>query len=113
VAYLFEVEFESLKKALTHRTLETSRGGKRGSVYDVPLNVVQVNQLQHTRSITGLNTDKATAVRDALSKEIYSRLFDWIVDRVNKAMAQRSQSSLTLGVLDIYGFEIFEVWHFR
>jgi len=48
-------------------------------------------------------------VRDALSKAIYDRLFDWIVARINKSMATNSAEKLLLGVLDIYGFEIFEV----
>jgi myosin-1 len=62
-----------------------------GSVYDVPLNVTQ-----------------ATAVRDALCKAIYENLFEWIVARVNVSLKNRSASQYVLGVLDIYGFEIFE-----
>ncbi|KAJ1936895.1 class II myosin, partial [Linderina macrospora] len=73
------------------RTIETSRGGRRGSVYDVPLNISQ-----------------ARAARDGLSKAIYGRLFDWIVARVNTAMQAREAASYIIGVLDIYGFEIFQ-----
>lgn len=47
-------------------------------------------------------------MRDALAKAIYNNLFEWIVERVNKALRSRSQSSYVIGVLDIYGFEIFE-----
>lgn len=92
VAYLLEVEPAAVNKALTIRIMETSRGGRRGSVYEVPLNPVQ-----------------AAAVRDALSKAIYTNLFDWIVDRVNKAMrTQGGHVQNTIGILDIYGFEIFD-----
>ena len=90
-AYLLEVEAHHLNKALTTRIVETSRGGRRGSVYDVPLNIVQ-----------------ATAVRDALSKGLYFNLFDWIVTRLNKSLKARGAISNTVGILDIYGFEIFD-----
>jgi len=62
-----------------------------GSVYEVPLNPSQ-----------------ASSVRDALSKAIYNNLFDWIVSRVNKSMNTTLPTTNTIGVLDIYGFEIFE-----
>ncbi|CAG8616843.1 14409_t:CDS:10 [Funneliformis mosseae] len=91
IAYIMEVEPAALNKVLTSRMIETSRGGRRGSVYEVPLNPIQ-----------------ASAVRDALAKAIYNNLFEWIVERVNQALRSRSQSSFVIGVLDIYGFEIFE-----
>ncbi|KAG5889110.1 hypothetical protein JTB14_003913 [Gonioctena quinquepunctata] len=52
--------------------------------------------------------------RDAFSKAVYDRLFTWIVDKINKAIAVGHSSqklafkSSLIGVLDIYGFEIFE-----
>ncbi|KAJ4296289.1 class II myosin [Kalmusia sp. IMI 367209] len=91
VAYLLEVDAAQVNKALTTRVMETSRGGRRGSIYDVPLNPAQ-----------------ATAVRDALSKAIYFNLFDWIVARVNVSLQARDTVAYSIGILDIYGFEIFE-----
>jgi myosin-1 len=91
VAYLLEVDAAHVNKALTLRVVETSRGGRRGSVYDVPLNPAQ-----------------AIAVRDALSKAIYFNMFDWIVDRVNASLKARGAMAYSIGILDIYGFEIFE-----
>ncbi|PLW07032.1 hypothetical protein PCANC_25805 [Puccinia coronata f. sp. avenae] len=91
VAYLLEVDVNLVKKALTSRTMETQRGMKRGSVYEVPLNTVQ-----------------AAAARDALAKAVYNNLFEWIVARVNISMKSRTVASYVIGVLDIYGFEIFE-----
>ncbi|RPA88007.1 hypothetical protein BJ508DRAFT_409927 [Ascobolus immersus RN42] len=96
IAYLLGVNAPAVNKALTSRIMETSRGGRRGSVYEVPLNKTQ-----------------AAAVRDALSKAIYSNLFDWIVDRVNVSMATRGEVANTIGILDIYGFEIFETNSFE
>lgn len=91
VAYLLEVDSAHVNKALSTRVMETSRGGRRGSVYDVPLNPAQ-----------------AMSVRDALAKGIYFNLFDWIVERVNLSLKARGAMSHSIGILDIYGFEIFE-----
>ncbi|KAL2837065.1 P-loop containing nucleoside triphosphate hydrolase protein [Aspergillus pseudoustus] len=91
VAYLLEVDSAQVNQALTIRMMETSRGGRRGSVYEVPLNTVQ-----------------AVAVRDALAKAIYFNLFDWIVQRVNQSLTARGAVTNSIGILDIYGFEIFE-----
>ncbi|KAF8469743.1 P-loop containing nucleoside triphosphate hydrolase protein [Kalaharituber pfeilii] len=91
IAYLMGTDGAAVNKALTIRIMETSRGGRRGSVYDVPLNPTQ-----------------AGAVRDALAKAIYNNLFEWIVSRVNISMTTRSAVAQTIGILDIYGFEIFE-----
>lgn len=41
---------------------------------------------------------------------MYERLFRWILARVNKTLDKsKRQSSSFLGILDIAGFEIFEV----
>ena len=55
-----------------------------------------------------LNPAQAAAGRDALAKAIYNNLFEWIVSRVNVSMAPRRPHSRLIGVLDIYGFEIFQ-----
>lgn len=93
VAYLMEVDAASVNKAITTRTIETARGGRRGSAYEVPLNVAQ-----------------ASAQRDALAKGLYNNLFDWIIARVNQSMAVQGTGTVdtSIGILDIYGFEIFE-----
>ncbi|KAJ1767120.1 class II myosin, partial [Coemansia sp. RSA 1752] len=91
IAYLLESTPELVSKVLVSRTIETPRGGRRGSVYDVPLNIAQ-----------------AESARNGLAKAIYDRLFDWIVMRVNQAMQARSEARYIIGVLDIYGFEIFD-----
>ncbi|KAL9543808.1 hypothetical protein MBANPS3_007936 [Mucor bainieri] len=96
IAYLTQVEYADLNKALTVRIMETQHGGRRGSIYQVPLNVNQ-----------------ATSVRDALAKSIYERLFEWIVARVNVSLQARANVRHTIGVLDIYGFEIFEENNFE
>lgn len=46
----------------------------------------------------------------ALCKTLYEKSFGALVDRINKALDRPSSSSTFIGVLDIAGFEIFEVW---
>ncbi|THV07471.1 hypothetical protein K435DRAFT_833368 [Dendrothele bispora CBS 962.96] len=91
VAYLMEVDASLVQKVLTMRVMETQRGGRRGSVYDVPLNPAQ-----------------ASSGRDALAKAIYNNLFEWIVSRINISMKPRTAHAQVVGILDIFGFEIFE-----
>ncbi|KAH9622573.1 hypothetical protein KSS87_016460 [Heliosperma pusillum] len=57
------------------------------------------------RSLDPLN---ATVSRDGLAKTIYSRLFDWLVDKINVSIGQDPNSKSLIGVLDIYGFESFK-----
>ncbi|KAH8102399.1 P-loop containing nucleoside triphosphate hydrolase protein [Cristinia sonorae] len=91
VGYLMEVDTTAVQKSLTTRVMETQRGGRRGSVYDVPLNPAQAN-----------------SGRDALAKAIYNNLFEWIVSKINVSMKPRSATAQLIGILDIFGFEIFE-----
>ncbi|XP_051565748.1 unconventional myosin-Ib-like isoform X2 [Myxocyprinus asiaticus] len=58
---------------------------------------------------TTLNVAQAYYARDALAKNLYSRLFSWLVNRINESIkAQTKARKKVMGVLDIYGFEIFE-----
>ncbi|XP_050236571.1 myosin-9 isoform X2 [Mercurialis annua] len=50
----------------------------------------------------------AAVSRDGLAKTIYSRLFDWLVDKINVSIGQDPNSKCLIGVLDIYGFESFK-----
>ena len=45
----------------------------------------------------------------ALCKTLYEKSFGALVDRINKALDRPSSKSTFIGVLDIAGFEIFEV----
>ena len=45
----------------------------------------------------------------ALAKALYARMFKWLVDRVNQTLDTKKPRQFFIGVLDIAGFEIFEV----
>ncbi|KAK9919503.1 hypothetical protein M0R45_028094 [Rubus argutus] len=55
-----------------------------------------------------LDPQSAAISRDGLAKTIYSRLFDWLVDKINVSIGQDDNSKSLIGVLDIYGFESFK-----
>ncbi|XP_014879673.1 myosin IEb isoform X4 [Poecilia latipinna] len=88
-SFLLGIPQDGLCNKLTSRVMDSKWGGKTESI-----------------SVT-LNTEQACFSRDALSKALYTRLFDYLVDCVNKAM-QKETEELNIGVLDIYGFEIFQ-----
>ncbi|XP_061885821.1 myosin IEb [Entelurus aequoreus] len=88
-SFLLGINQDALCSKLTSRILDSKWGGKTESI-----------------SVT-LNTEQACFTRDALSKALYSRLFDFLVDCVNRAI-EKEQEELNIGVLDIYGFEIFQ-----
>ena len=56
------------------------------------------------------NVHQAYEARDAMVKKVYSELFQWIVDKINRELsAGGATRSNFIGVLDIFGFESFEV----
>jgi len=47
---------------------------------------------------------------EAISKSIYDRMFKWIVQRINRSLDRsKRQGASFIGILDIAGFEIFQV----
>jgi len=88
-AFLLQIDPDMLKNKLISRVVESTWGGKK-EVIEMTLNVEQANY-----------------TRDALTKSLYSRLFDYLVVSVNLAM-QTERSEISIGILDIYGFEIFQ-----
>ncbi|KAK1379700.1 myosin-6 [Heracleum sosnowskyi] len=60
-----------------------------------------------------LDPGSAAVSRDALAKIVYSRLFDWIVNKINNSIGQDPESKYLIGVLDIYGFESFKTNSFE
>ncbi|XP_060088740.1 unconventional myosin-IXb [Heteronotia binoei] len=62
--------------------------------------------------------NEAITARDSMAKSLYSALFDWIVLRINHALLNKkdmeeSVTCLSIGVLDIFGFEDFKTNSFE
>ncbi|CAO4380465.1 unnamed protein product [Caenorhabditis nigoni] len=69
-----------------------------------------------------LTKNEAVRSRDALTKMLYAHLFGWLVDKINEALNEKEKSDGVnrrkrpdrfIGVLDIYGFETFEINSFE
>nr|XP_028562635.1 unconventional myosin-Va isoform X7 [Podarcis muralis] len=88
---LMGVEYEQMAHWLCHRKLATAT-----ETYIKPISKLQ-----------------AINARDALAKHVYASLFNWIVDRVNEALHSTMKQHSFIGVLDIYGFETFEINSFE
>lgn len=88
-AYLLGIDRNRLEEKLTSRKMDSKWGGRAESI-----------------NVT-LNVEQASYTRDALAKGLYSRVFDFLVESINKAM-QKPYEEYSVGVLDIYGFEIFQ-----
>ncbi|XP_028813225.1 unconventional myosin-Va isoform X2 [Denticeps clupeoides] len=88
---LMEVSRQDMTHWLCHKKLRTA-----SETYNKPMPKAQ-----------------AVNARDALAKHIYGRLFMWIVGRINKALYTSISQHSFIGVLDIYGFETFEVNSFE
>lgn len=77
-----------LREALTSRTIDA-----RGDVVNTPL-----------------DQEQAHYARDALAKAIYDKHFSWLVSRLNTSLdpKEKDPRANVMGILDIYGFEIFQ-----
>jgi myosin heavy chain 6/7 len=56
----------------------------------------------------GQNLNQVNNGVQALAKSLYSRMFGWLVARVNKTLDTKVKRQYFIGVLDIAGFEIFD-----
>ena len=84
-AHLLQVKKETLEQACVTRRMQVTG--------QAPITI-------------GLGAEEARAARDALAKEIYSRLFDWLVERINKAIGSggnQASKGRSIGILDIFG----------
>ncbi|XP_061521666.1 unconventional myosin-Ig isoform X2 [Phycodurus eques] len=93
ISELTGTDADSVIKSLLYRTVATGGG--------------EVIEKGHTE-------EEACFGRDAFSKALYERLFGWIVGRINGIIEVKNYNptlhgkNTVIGVLDIYGFEIFD-----
>ncbi|KAM9539600.1 unconventional myosin-Ic-like isoform 2-T2 [Salvelinus alpinus] len=90
---LLGVDGAALREALTHKKI-TAKGEEM---------------------ISPLSFEQAVEARDALAKAVYGRAFTWLVVKINQYLAFKDDvynsskgSSSVIGLLDIYGFEVFQ-----
>uniref|UniRef100_A0A3Q3ELW0 Unconventional myosin-VIIa-like n=1 Tax=Labrus bergylta TaxID=56723 RepID=A0A3Q3ELW0_9LABR len=95
-ASLLQVHKSSLSSSLTHRSFMTNR----------------------ERVTKPLSCEQASDCRDAFVKAIYNKLFIWIVEKINSVINKQliktpKSSFLSIGLLDIFGFENFKTNSFE
>ena len=93
VAFFLGIEKQTLAEILTTKQLTIQKEGIRKQ----------------------LSVEQAYNSRDAIAKALYSKLFDFLVFKINKAISNKDESSKVkssnirkIGLLDIFGFENFE-----
>uniref|UniRef100_A0A8D3CW81 Myosin IHb n=1 Tax=Scophthalmus maximus TaxID=52904 RepID=A0A8D3CW81_SCOMX len=90
--WLLGIPAQVLQQGLTHRKIEAKT----------------------EEVLSPFSVDHAVYARDALAKAIYGRTFNWLVNKVNESLANKDSSRKTvIGLLDIYGFEVFNVNSFE
>ncbi|XP_053132451.1 unconventional myosin-XV isoform X2 [Hemicordylus capensis] len=82
VAELMQISPEGLQRSITFKVTETMR----------------------EKILTPLTVESAVDARDAIAKILYSLLFNWLTERINKLIYPK-QDTLSIAILDIYGFE--------
>lgn len=80
------------------------------STNDFTRAVLRPRTLAGREWVTQARTGKqAVEELGALCKTLYERLFGYLVERINRALDRPSSKSTFIGVLDIAGFEIFDI----
>ncbi|KAG8455714.1 hypothetical protein GDO86_001777 [Hymenochirus boettgeri] len=92
ISKLLGIPVSILQEALTHKKIEA----------------------RSEEVLSPLNLELAYYARDALAKAIYGRSFNWLVNKINGSLANKEPPKKTvIGLLDIYGFEVFETNSFE
>jgi len=89
-AAVLQVDADSLQGALTKRTIKA----------------------RNEKFVKALSSQDALATRDALAKELYARVFDWLVGKICEATSAAAAKKF-IGLLDIFGFESFAINRFE
>lgn len=92
VASLLGVDLTSLKFCLTEKMVQM---GNKGSMVNIKMSPSQ-----------------ASESRDALARTLYGNMFDWVIQRINETL-KTSNVKYSIGILDIFGFEVFELNSFE
>uniref|UniRef100_A0A2K5KY11 Myosin X n=1 Tax=Cercocebus atys TaxID=9531 RepID=A0A2K5KY11_CERAT len=62
--------------------------------------------------LTPLNVQQAVDSRDSLAMALYACCFEWVIKKINSRIKGKEDFK-SIGILDIFGFENFEVNHFE
>ena len=83
-ARLLDIDSETIKKALLYTT----------------------RNIENKEIKSPVNKINCEAYRDTMAKFLYDRLFAWIIKKLNSGL--KGREGVYIGILDIYGFEVFK-----
>lgn len=119
VLHLGNTQFGEHEEGETHITTEAQLQflsqllGVDGSVLKAALTHKKI-VAKGEEMISPLSLEQALSARDSFAKAIYGRAFTWLVQKLNQSLAFKdeiyysSKCSSVIGLLDIYGFEVFQ-----
>lgn len=119
VLHLGNTQFGEDEEGETHITTEAQLQflsqllGVDGSVLKAALTHKKI-VAKGEEMISPLSLEQALSARDSFAKAIYGRAFTWLVQKLNRSLAFKdeiyysSKCSSVIGLLDIYGFEVFQ-----
>lgn len=117
--HLGNVEFETQKEGKVKKTVITNPDelALAGELLGLATEDLSLVLRERTIKVRGEVTvvprklGEAEGARDSLAKAAYGNLFDYLVDRVNESFEEASGK--LIGILDIFGFELFETNSFE
>lgn len=90
VSKLLQLKSSDLEQAICYRAVKF-----RNDITQIPLKIADANDARHT-----------------IAKTLFGRLFDWLILKINDRLC-KSKDTRVIGVLDIFGFEVFETNSFE
>ena len=99
VVELLKLQIDDLKETLTVRKIQAGKGGKSSH-----------KKKRRTVFKHACTVHECAIRRDVLVKQLYQKLFLWIVKQIGKDLSVVDDSQVTnfIGLLDVYGFESFD-----
>lgn len=92
--------------------VDISSARKAAKVLEVPLNdlissMTTIKRLfDKSEIVSPVNKSTCEGLRDTLAKLLYERVFNWVLKKLNQGL--KGREGLFIGILDIYGFEVFK-----
>ena len=109
ILYLGNISFDEQGKILNNKPLT-----KVSEYWKLPLEVLKTlltfRKIKAGREViqVKMKQEECSQRRDTLAKSLYSSLFDWIVSKINAHLVPKNKSDISIGILDIFGFENFQ-----
>eukprot|EP01012_Entosiphon_sulcatum_P015936 TRINITY_DN20907_c0_g1_i1.p1 TRINITY_DN20907_c0_g1~~TRINITY_DN20907_c0_g1_i1.p1 ORF type:complete len:1208 (+),score=293.55 TRINITY_DN20907_c0_g1_i1:161-3784(+) len=115
---LLNVEFATSGEKSTYGGKDKEWIGKTVSLWQIDGATLEKELISTTREARGemytkeLTVIQALDIRDSLVKALYDELFGWLVEKLNATAAVTADGNF-IGLLDIFGFEDFQVNSFE